>query len=375
MIDLDHNATTALHPEVAESMARVSREAYGNPGSRHALGRRARVVLEDSRESLAHILGAHPEEVLFTSGGTESINLAIRGLSSGPPGVIATTAGEHPATRETINDLLRRGFRQHILPVDETGVMVTTTAENIPWSDTRLVTVILAHNETGVIQTVEPLVGKCREKGVPIHLDAVQAVGKMPVNFATLGVTALSLGAHKFHGPRGIGALLLRRGARLQPQLTGGHQEVERRAGTEPVTLIAGMARALELWHRDQSTRTEKMLAMRDRLEAGLREGCAPVVVHGEQAPRLPNTLSVGFPGVDGEALLVALDLAGVCCSLGSTCASGAAEPAPALLAMGVSPDLAKSSLRFSVGGDNEPEQIEEALKRIQSSLERLRAH
>lgn len=236
-----------------------------------------------------------------------------------------------------------------------------------------MVSVILAHNETGVIQDLEVLANECRQHGVPLHVDAVQAVGKIPIHFQKLGATTLSLGAHKFQGPRGVGALLVRQGVRLTPQLFGGHQEQERRPGTEPVALIAGMARALELWARSRETRIAHLSQLRDHLEKGLQWHCQPVVINGAGAPRLPNTLNVSFPGCDGEALLVALDLAGICCSLGSTCASGAAEPAPSLVAMGCSPEVYKSAVRLSVGPENTLAEIDEALRRIAGVVARFR--
>lgn len=373
-IYLDNNATTPVHPEVVEVVARCLRDAFANPGSRHVAGRRARVVLEDSRETIARILGADPGEVIFTSGGTESINQALFGLTSGPPGVIVLTAGEHPATIETGRVLLQRGFRFHTLPVDSQGRLQPASFVDIPWPAVRLVTVILAHNETGVIQDVSPLAELCRQHRVPLHLDAVQAVGKIPVHFGQLGATALSLGAHKFQGPRGIGALLVRRGVKLTPWMFGGHQEQDRRPGTEAVPLIAGMARALEIWDAEQTERTARMTHLRDALEAGLQRLCPPVVVNGAGATRLPNTLNISFLGCDGEALLVALDLLQVCCSLGSTCASGAAEPAPSLVAMGCPPEVYRSAVRFSVGSETTAAEINEALQRIERVVSQARA-
>lgn len=372
-IYLDNNATTPVHPEVVEVIARCMRESFANPGSRHVAGRRARVVLEDARESVARILGADPSEVIFTSGGTESSNQAIFGLSSGPPGVIVQTAGEHPATMESCKSLVQRGHRLHILPVDSRGLLIAEAFAEIPWSDVRLVSVILAHNETGVIQDLSPLSALCREHRVPLHVDAVQAVGKIPVDFGRLGATALSLGAHKFHGPRGVGALLVRHGVKLSPLMFGGHQEQDRRPGTEAVPLIAGMARALEIWQTEHVERTAWLTRLRDALEAGLQQRCAPVVVNGAGAPRLPNTLNISFLGCDGEAVLVALDLQQICCSLGSTCASGAAEPAPSLVAMGCPPEVYRSAVRFSVGAENTDSEIEEAVRRIARVVEQTR--
>ncbi len=372
-IYLDNNATTRPFPEVIEAMARHFGESYGNPGSRHAAGRQARKVLEDARESIAAILGADPGEVIFTSGGTESTNLAIFGSTQTTPGMVALTAGEHPATIESCRRLESQGWKLHTLNVDSDGLLVPAQYESLPWTELKLVTVILAHNETGVIQDVQPLAERCREHGIPFHIDAVQAIGKIPVHFHELGVSALSLGAHKFHGPRGVGALLLRDGVQLAPVLFGGHQEAGRRPGTEPVALIVGMARALEIWHADQSNRIRKLTELRDRLEEGLQQTCSRVVVNGSPRHRLPNTLNIAFPGLDGEALLVALELEGIACSLGSTCASGSAEPAPALVAMNCPAEVYTSSVRFSVGMENTVEQIDEAVRRIAGIVQRLR--
>jgi cysteine desulfurase len=361
-IYLDNNATTRPLPEVVEAMDRAWRDAFANPGSRHAAGRAARRVLETSRETIARVLDAEPDEVVFTSGGTESINAALFGLARGT-GTIATPPAEHPATTEAVAVLLQRGWQHHELPLGVDGRLAEMRYDPLlalteprpsgsgsslgSRADLLLLSLLLAHNETGVIQDVSPLINRCNAAGVPTHLDAVQAVGKIPVSFKQLGATTLSFGAHKFHGPRGIGGLLVRRGVTLAPLHYGGHQESNRRPGTEPVAMIAGMARALELWDRDTADRTQRMLAARDRLEAGLAETCPPAIIHGKNAPRLPNTSSVAFPGIDGEALLVTLDLEGIACSLGSTCASGSAEPAAILLAMGVPPNIALSTVRL----------------------------
>lgn len=372
-IYLDNNATTPVHPEVVEVIARHLRDGFANPGSRHGAGRRARVILEDARESIARILGADSSEVIFTSGGTESTNLAIFGLTAGRPGVLVLTAGEHPATLESCKALLQRGYRQHVLSVDHTGLLKPAAYASIPWTEVRLVTVILAHNETGVIQDLSQLSQLCQQHRVPLHVDGVQAVGKIPLHFGDLEATTLSLGAHKFQGPRGTGALLVKRGVKLTPWLFGGHQEQDRRPGTEAVPLIAGMARALELWETEQSDRTTRLSQLRDQLELGLRQNCAPVVVNGEGAPRLPNTLNISFPGCDGEAVLVALDLENVCCSLGSTCASGSTEPAPSLVAMGCPPEVYRSAVRFSIGPENTSAEIDEAIQRISRVISQSR--
>lgn len=374
VIYLDNNATTPPLPEVVESVATVMCDCFGNPGSRHIAGRRARQILEDSRESIAAILGANADEVIFTSGGTEASNLALFGLGAGKTGVVATTAGEHPATTEPLAVLQKRGWKRVVVTVDAEGLLDLSAVEELPWDELRLATVILAHNEVGVVQDVTRLSELCRQHGVPLHLDAVQAVGKIPVDFHRLGATSLALGAHKFHGPRGVGALLLRKGTTLPPMLFGGHQERGRRPGTEPVALIAGMARALEVWHANIDARTNCLRQLRDRLQQRLLETCTAAVINGSLQQRLPNTLNIAFPGCDGDALLVNLDLEGVCCSIGSACSSGSSEPAPVLVAMGRPPEIYKSSLRFSVSVLNTIEEIEEAATRIANVVTRLRS-
>jgi cysteine desulfurase len=372
-IYLDNNATTRPRPEVVDAMERAFRDAWANPGSRHAAGRKARQALEAARDSIAAIIGAAPREVVFTSGGTEASNLALFGLAGGRTGGVALPPGEHPATEESVRVLESRGWRRITLELDSEGRLIQEQLAGHPWAALRLVTILLAHNETGTIQELGPLSALCREHRVPLHVDAVQAVGKIDVDFHALDADTLALGAHKFHGPRGIGALLIREGTTLSATQYGGHQEAGRRPGTECVALAVGMATALELWHAERDVLTRRISAMRDRLEAALRERCRPVVVNGSTAHRLPNTLSIAFPGCDGDALLVALDLEGVCCSLGSTCASGSTEPAPILVGMQCPPDVYQSTLRFSVGRDNTEQEIDEAVQRTAGVVARLR--
>lgn len=372
-IDLDANATTRPLPEVVETVAWHQHNTWGNPGSRHALGRQARRVLEEARESIAATLGAFPDELVFTSGGTESNNTAVFGLVRGKQGTLIHSPGEHPANLEACRVLMQRGFQLQPLPVDDQGRLIANP--NLTLHETAspsALVLILTHNETGVIQSTETLHRLAATFRCPLHLDGVQAVGKIPVHFHELGATTLSFGAHKFHGPRGIGGLLIRRGTRLIPSLYGGHQEQGRRAGTEAVPLIAGMAKALELWQKNSDERTRRITELRDRLQQGLLASCPTAVVNSQQALRLPNTLNIAFPGLDGEALLVALDLAGVCCSLGTTCASGSTEPAPILVAMGCPADLYRSSVRFSLSSLNTQEEINLAIERITGVVEQL---
>lgn len=372
-IYLDNNATTPVFPEVMHAMTDAWATAFANPGSQHSYGREARRVLEDSRESIAEILSADASEVIFTSGGTESINMAVHGFTFGGSGTIALTAGEHSATLMACERARQNGWQIVTMPVDDQGRLDEIQLASLPWNEIKLVCVILAHNETGVIQNMAQLAKRCRENGAALLLDAVQAVGKIPVDFRDLDATALAFGAHKFHGPRGVGGLLLKRGVKLPAFLEGGHQENGRRAGTESVPLIAGMAKALQLWAADFPHRSDKIRTLRDQLQQELVTRCRPVVVHGLNADRLVNTLSIAFPGIPGEAMLVNLNLAGVACSLGSTCASGSAEAAPSLLAMGLDPEVCKSSVRFSLAIQNSAEEITEAANRIEAVVTRLR--
>ncbi len=373
-IYLDNNATTRPLPEVIDAMSHHFAESYANPGSRHAPGRKARQALEDARETIARVLDADPKEVILTSGGTESTNMALFGFADQEPGTILLTAGEHPATMESCRQLEPRGWKIDFLDVDSDGLFVEGQLEQVDWNAVKIASVILAHNETGVIQDIAPLAKKCEQHSVPFHLDAVQAVGKIPVSFRKSNVTSLALGAHKFHGPRGIGALLLKEGTRLPAFQFGGHQEAGFRPGTEAVALVVGMAKALEIFERDMGERMKQTLQRRDELQAGLMERCSPAVVNGSLANKLPNTLNISFPGLHGEAMLVALDLAGIACSLGSTCASGSADPAPALVAMGCAEDVYTSAVRFSVGLETTPDDVTLAIEKISTVISRMRS-
>ena len=375
-IYLDNNSTTQPLPEVSETVARHLCESYGNPSSRHSIGRKARRVLEDSREQIALLLGATPAELLFTSGGTEANNLAVLGLTPQQTGTLLISPGEHPSNLEPCKIRERQGWKLETIPVDSSGLFPADVSSYPPfaWEQVRLAAVILAHNETGVIQQIEPLLEQARRYGFPVHLDGVQVVGKLPLQFRQLGATTLSFGAHKFHGPRGVGGLLIREGVRLTPDFAvGGLQETGRRAGTEPVALIAGMAKALELWHKTQAARPAHVSQLRDHFAARLQAIAAPAIVNGEAASRLPNTLNISFPGADGEALLVALDLEGIACSLGSACASGSIEPTPILVAMGLAPERYRSAVRLTLSHLNTRDEIEAAASRIAEIVKYLR--
>jgi cysteine desulfurase len=377
MIYLDHNATTPLDPRVFEAM-RPHFLLAGNAESRHAVGRRARRAWEDAKEAVARILGADPDEIIFTSGGTEANNLAIFGLTGmeeGPRHLVSSPI-EHPAVAEPIARLEADGFRVSRPEVNAGGLADAELMAAAGGKETRLVALMLANNETGCLQPVARLAELAAERGIPVHTDAVQAVGRIPVNFHALGVTTLAASAHKFHGPVGVGVLLVRRGVKLRSRLHGGGQQQGRRPGTVAVPLAVGLATALERWHCRAQSRIKRWMMLRDRLEAGLIAALGPdrVIRNGPSDPtlRLPQTTNLGFVGLDGDALLMQLDLAGIAASLGSACASGSTRLSPTLLAMRVPDDRLRSSVRFSLGANTTRADIEEAIARIVSVVERV---
>jgi cysteine desulfurase len=376
-IYLDHNSTTTVHPEVAEAMAECFRAGFTNPASQHRAGRRARQVIEDAREVIGRILGAgstgmDADRIIFTSGGTEANNLALFGLLEDQPGRVIISGIEHPSVLTAAEYLGHRGFDVQYLRVNQNGVMDVDHMRHLLNAETRLVSAMLANNETGVLQPVELIAEMCRDAGVPLHTDAVQAVGKIPVHFRQIGATAMTLTAHKFHGPRGIGALLVQARAPLQPMLRGGFQQGGLRPGTESVELVVGLRRALEVWQQDRQTRAVRMAALRDRFEDQLRATGIKLVVNGVGAPRLPHTSNVSFPGVDRQALQMALDMADIACSTGSACASGSSDPSQVLLAMHLAPDLVDSALRFSLGAFTTTQEIDTAVQRISATVAKM---
>jgi cysteine desulfurase len=375
LINLDTSSTTPLHPAVLEAMHPYWGDVAGNPASAHQLGRRARQALEAARERVAALLGAASGEVVFTSGGTEANNLALFGLPGRRAGVLVASPVEHPSVAEPLNELARRGAGLRFLDVTAQGVVRPQSLDALAAEEVRLVTVMLANNETGAVQPVADLAARARAiwPAAAFHCDAVQAAGKVPVDFHALGVTSLSLSAHKFHGPRGVGALLLRDGARISPLLFGGHQQDGRRPGTEPVVLAVGLARALELACQQQADRLARVWTLRRALWAGLERRAAPVVLNGPPEDGLPHILNVSFPGCDAQALLIALDLAGVACSTGSACSSGSLLPSPVLRAMGCPKDVLTSAMRFSLDAGLTSEVIDEAVRRISHCVSHLR--
>ena len=369
LIYLDNNATTPLLPAVWEAMRPFAVEAYGNPASAHHAGRRARRGLEDARECVAARLGARPDEVIFTSGATEANNLALFGLAGDPPAHLLASPVEHPSVAEPLRQLVASGFSLDWLPVDGQGVVVADALTHLLRSDIQLIAVMLANHETGAVEPVRALADALAGRAA-FHCDATQGVGKLPVHFGNLGVTSLALSAHKFHGPKGVGALLLRRGTKLRPRAWGGHQQQGRRPGTEAVALTVGLAAALDLACREMEERSAVVHTLRERFLTGLRTTAGPLLLNGPAEGGVPHTVNVSFPGVKADALLMSLDLAGVACSTGSACSSGSLLPSPVLLAMAAPEPL--SAMRFSLSALLTPAEIDEAVRRIAAAVRRL---
>jgi cysteine desulfurase len=395
---LDHNATTPVFPEVVDAMRACWAEPHLNPASQHSFGRRARAVLEDARDRIGEILGANltgpnPDRVIFTSGGTESNNLAVRGIlqtvnaipSDGagrfsgpvtPPPHLIISAIEHPSISTLAVHLAQQGYTVDRLDVDSNGVIRVADLARLIRPETRLVAAMVANNETGVIQPIHELAAICAERGVAFHTDAAQAAGKLPLSFRDLAISTMSIAAHKFGGPLGIGALLVRYGVNLAPQQLGGFQQAGMRAGSEPVALAVGMRCALELWQANRPAWAMHLALLRDEFEAILRfrdfenhgapalKTCEPVIV-GRDADRLPNTSNIAFVGLDRQQLFLALDQAGIACSTGSACASGSSDASPVLIAMECDSAVVSSALRFSFGVSTTLDDVEEAAHRI----------
>jgi len=380
---LDHNATTPLDPRVREAMLPWLSEHHGNPSSLHAFGQGARNAVEEARERVAALLGARPAEIVFCASGTEANNAVLFDLmlspkAQGNPGRVVTSGFEHPSVRESANRLGERGFEiERIAPRGGTVDADEMIAALEPRPDrpaARLAALMLANNELGTLQPVAQVARAARAFGVPVLCDAVQAVGKIPVSVAELDVDALVLGGHKFHGPLGAAALWLRKGFDLSGYLVGGSQERRRRAGTENVPAIVGLGKAAEIAARELEQRHRHLAGLRDRIERGIAE-IPEARIHCADRPRLPNTTHIAFSGVEGEALLIRLDLAGFAVSTGSACSSGTVEPSKGMLAAGFSPEEALSSLRVSVGMTNTEAEIDaflEALPREVAALRRF---
>ena len=377
-IYLDHNATTPVHPAAAEAMIAVLREEFGNPSSVHHFGQRAKAAVDQARTAVAALIGAEPSDVVFTSGGTESDNLAIRGAAeaierTGRRHLVAS-AIEHEAVLNTLKGLARRGWTTTLLPVDETGIVSPGALGAALTDQTALVSVMHANNEIGTVQPIAELARLAHERGALVHTDAVQSAGKIPVDVKALGVDLLSISAHKFYGPKGIGALWLRRGLRLLPVLTGGKQERSRRAGTENVPGIVGMGAAAALARGTMAEEATRLAALRDRLEDGILRAVPGTAVNGARTARVPNTANISFDRVEAESLLIALDLDGLAVSTGSACSSGTLEPSHVLKAMGFPPHRTQNSIRFSLGAANTEAEIDRVIAVLPGLVEKLRA-
>lgn len=375
-IYLDHNATTPLAAAVLEAMLPYLREHHGNPSSIHSAGRETRAAIDDARDRIARLLGGKPHEIIFTGGGTESDNLAILGYArkhAAKGRHVVTCATEHHAVLHACEALGREGFRITVLPVDASGKLNPATLKAALAADTVIVSVMTANNETGVRHPVAELASICRERGVFFHTDAIQTFGKEPL--PPLGASpfdAVSLAAHKFRGPQGAGVLWLRGGISIERIGHGGSHEGERRPGTENTAAIAGMARAAELAIAGMDG--ARIAVLRERLWESIAALVPDARRNGLPADCLPNTLNVSFPGLDGESLLIGLDLAGICASSGSACMVGSIQPSHVLLAMGVPVELAQATVRFSLGSTTTAEEIEDALGRMGRVFSRLRA-
>jgi cysteine desulfurase len=375
-IYLDHNATTPVREEVVEAMAQVLRSDFGNPSSSHAEGCEARAALEQARAEIAALLGAQAGEILLTGGATEANNTALLGVLRARPEAgrhVVTTAIEHPSVEAPLARLEDEGWRVTQVGVGADGRVDADEVAAALGPDTVLVSVIWANNETGVVQPVERIAALARERGVLVHSDATQAVGKLPIDVGRVPVDLLSLSAHKFNGPKGVGCLVVRDGLGFEPVLHGGPQERRRRGGTENVAGVVGLGVACRLAQRELDDRIEGSTRLRDRLWEGIRAKIPDVRRNGSETHVLPNTLNVEFEGAAGEVLLQALDLEGVAVSAGAACASGSIEPSPVLVAMGRTPEAARGSLRFSVGWGVDEAQIDRTLGILPELVERAR--
>jgi cysteine desulfurase len=375
-IYLDHAATTALDPRVLEAMLPYLMNQYGNASSVYALGRRAMQAIDQAREQVAELLNCRATEIAFVGGGSESDNLAIKGIAfaAQKKGLhLITSVIEHHAVLHTCQFLERFGFRTSYVPVDEYGLVNPEDVERAITEQTVLVSIMMANNEVGTIQQIAEIGRICRARKVPFHVDAVQAGGALPIDVVALNVDLLSLSAHKLYGPKGTGILYVRQGMRILPQMQGGSQERGRRAGTENVAGIVGASEALRLAYEEMGETTERVRALRDRLIAGvLRIPCSRLT--GHPVWRLPGNASFCFEGVEGESILLNLDLLGIAASSGSACTSGSVEPSHVLVALGLPPEWSHGSLRLTLGKENTEEDVEAVLDVLPCVIERLRS-
>jgi len=375
---MDHNATTPLAEPVADRMMAILREEFGNPSSVHHFGQRAKAVVDEARSAVAELIGGDPTEVIFTSGGTESDNFALRGAAEAlePSGRrhLVSSGIEHEAVLNTLKALGRRGWQTTLMPVGASGL---ATAEGLAESltdQTAVVSIMHANNEIGTIQPVAELTRLAKARGAVVHTDAVQTAGKIPVNVKALGVDLLSISAHKFYGPKGVGALWVRRGLRLLPFMTGGKQERGRRSGTENVAAIAGMGVAARLAMSKMAEEASRLAALRDRLEQRILQAVSGTAINGDPGTRVPNTSNISFDRIEAESLLIALDLEGIAVSTGSACSSGTLEPSHVLKAMGLPTHRTQNSIRFSLGTANTEADVDRVVAVLPGVVDKLRS-
>jgi cysteine desulfurase len=376
VVYLDNNATTRTAPEVVESMLPYFSSLYGNPSSMHAFGGQVAKAMQQAREEVADLIAADPQEIVFTSCGTESDNAAIWGTLNSYPqkNHIITTRVEHPAVANLATYLSKKGYAVTALPVDREGRLDLDQLAAAITDQTALVSIMWANNETGVIFPLEAIAQLVKSRGVVLHTDAVQAVGKLPLNLKKIPVDLLSFSGHKLHAPKGIGVLYIRKGTRFTPFIIGGHQERGRRGGTENVPYVIGLGRACVLARANLDQETHRVRVLRDKLEQGILDRIPGVLINGSRQERLPNTVSVSFEYVEGESILLLLSNLGICASSGSACTSGSLEPSHVLRAMGVPFTAAHGSIRFSLSVYNTEEEIDFVLEHLPPIIERLRA-
>ncbi len=376
-IYLDHAATTATHPDVVEAMLPYFTDVFGNPSSIYGCAQEAKAAVEEARARVAGLIGARSSEIVFTSGGTEADNYALKGVAYANEhkgNHIITSPIEHHAVIETCEFLSKRGFTITYLPVDEYGLVDPQDVKKAITDKTIMVSVMHASNEIGTIEPVEEIGKIAREAGTCFHSDAVQTAGHIPVNVDELGVDLLSISGHKLYGPKGVGALYVRRGTRLFSLMHGGEQEKRRRAGTENVPGIVGLGKAVELAGQEMTAEAERQKCLRDRLIKGLIDGIDHVRLNGHPVRRLPNNVNVSIDFVEGEAMLLNLDMEGICASTGSACSSSSLQPSHVLLALGLPPEQAHCSLRFSLGRENSEQDVDRVLEALPAIVTRLRA-
>ncbi len=375
VIYFDNNATTQVAPEVLDAMLPFLKDLYGNPSSMHTFGGQVEKYIRQSRESIAGLLGCDSSEIVFTSCGTESDNAAIKGVLDALPEKrkIITTRVEHPAVLSTCRQLQSLGYKLVELGVNKEGQINLNELESEVDDNTAIVTIMYANNETGVIFPIDKIAAIVKAKGAIFHTDAVQAVGKIPLNLDKSDIDLLSLSGHKLHAPKGVGVLYIRKGTRISPFIIGGHQEKSRRAGTENVAGIVGLGKAFELAAKEMKNENTKVKKLRDKLENALLQNCPDVILNGDKINRLPNTTNISFEFVEGEAILLSLDQFGICASSGSACTSGSLEPSHVMRAMGVPFTAAHGSIRFSLSRYNTEEEVDFVIEKMPAIISRLR--